>query len=606
MSALDPSTTQTTSASEATGATGGLPAPLLLCALFLVALLPMTAWYLVHHPDERHYTDAGIAMVHTGDWLTPRRPDGSLRFNKPILPYWWVSASYALLGISPFASRLPFLLAGCASVWMTYRLGKLVGGNEAAGRWAALVAVGNLQIVLASTRSIPDILLCLFTTISVYGVLSVLVYDRRDWKSYAAMYIGLALAISSKGLPAIIVVGAVALSAILYRPNRRTDWQSVLERLTNTRKLLHWPTLMIGILLAGGWFVTVYAVHGNAALNEFAHDQVGIRFEVSPLSQLVRAGLFFLWCAAVGLPWIVPLVVSRLRGRFTLGESRQRIAIVSMASGIVALAIAASFCNVVSTRYIVPVVPLCAVWLGSMLAVIQRQIVERIVRWLLLGFSLLLCVIAVALVAANLQTSHPWLAAGCALAFATLVIGIWARNMTFGTATRRTTHAVVDFGLVKLATFPAICLGLFAFLVPDEGETIVGRFHQVKPPPQPVQLIGKPALAGKMRVFDRGQISLSSIETIDAGYTPHCDMLFIADDAAMERLNLQGYQISDFPSGIGRLKERDLLRALCRGELGRYLNEHQKRCYLAVRKRMTRTADSAAAQSSGNRDVSVR
>ena len=565
MLATEPSESARTHAAASVGA---LPAPAFLCGLFLLALLRLAACYLVHHPDERHYTDAGITMVQTGDWLTPRRPDGSLRFNKPILPYWCVAVSYTFFGIGPFASRLPFLLAGCGTIWMTYQLAKLVGQSEAAGRWAALVALGNLQLVLAATRSIPDILLGLFTTLSVYGALAVVVYGRRDWKSYAAMYLGMGLAIASKGVPAVIVIGAVVAGAIVYG-----------KKWSDFKNYLHWPTMALGLCLAGGWFATVYVVHGSQSLGEFAHDQVGTRFEVAPLAQLMRAGAFLLWCALAGLPWIVPLAVARMRGRFTLDEPRQRTAIISLATGIVALAIAASFCNVVSARYIVPVVPLVAVWLGNMLASVERQKIEPILRWLLLALCLGLCAIGVALTAANIQTSHPWLAAGCAAAFTAIIFGVLIRNLG-----RHSGHAMVDFGLVKLALFPALCVGLFAFLTPDEGELIVQRLLQGEPHAPAVQLIGKPTLASKMRVFDHGHTPLAALEFPPPNFVSTYDLVLISDQSKLKQLDLREFQISEFPSGIGRLKERDVLHALCRGELGAYLGEHQKRCYVAVRK----------------------
>ena len=81
---------------------------LLIC--FVLVWAPHTYRYVKHHPDERHYTDAAVAMVQSGDYLTPRTADGGLRLKKPILTYWLVATSYRVLGISPLTSRLPFPL----------------------------------------------------------------------------------------------------------------------------------------------------------------------------------------------------------------------------------------------------------------------------------------------------------------------------------------------------------------------------------------------------------------------------------------------------------------------------------------------------------------
>src|SRR5262245_3890883 len=79
-------------------------APFLLPALlltFATGLFPFAADYLLYHPDERHYADAGIRMVQSGDFFTPRTAEGELRLRKPILPYWCVVAGFQTVGISP-------------------------------------------------------------------------------------------------------------------------------------------------------------------------------------------------------------------------------------------------------------------------------------------------------------------------------------------------------------------------------------------------------------------------------------------------------------------------------------------------------------------------
>ena len=48
-----------------------------------------------------------VRMVRTGDYVTPHFADGTRRFEKPILSYWLIAASYRHLGISLFSSRLP-------------------------------------------------------------------------------------------------------------------------------------------------------------------------------------------------------------------------------------------------------------------------------------------------------------------------------------------------------------------------------------------------------------------------------------------------------------------------------------------------------------------
>lgn len=73
----------------------------LLCLLvpFVAGLLPFSQSFFHWYTDERRGTNAAIIMGRTGDYVTPRLFDGSPRFKKPALPYWFVAASYRMFGI---------------------------------------------------------------------------------------------------------------------------------------------------------------------------------------------------------------------------------------------------------------------------------------------------------------------------------------------------------------------------------------------------------------------------------------------------------------------------------------------------------------------------
>ena len=76
-----------------------------LVAVFVVVHLPLLGDYTWHHADEYLYTDAVVRMLDAGDLSTPRYADGTLRFNKPLLTYWAVAASFATFGAH--CSELP-------------------------------------------------------------------------------------------------------------------------------------------------------------------------------------------------------------------------------------------------------------------------------------------------------------------------------------------------------------------------------------------------------------------------------------------------------------------------------------------------------------------
>ena len=128
---------------------------LLLVLLFFAALAPTLPDLSRYHGDERYYTDAAITMIQSGDYLTPRYADGTERFKKPLLTYWILCASYKLLGIGVFSSRLPFLLAGCGVVWLTWRLGRTLFPTTDSALLGAIVVAANVQTMALATRSTP-------------------------------------------------------------------------------------------------------------------------------------------------------------------------------------------------------------------------------------------------------------------------------------------------------------------------------------------------------------------------------------------------------------------------------------------------------------------
>ena len=77
-----------------------VPAALLL---LLAALRPLAV------PDEGRYADISRWMLVSGDWLTPRL-DGLPFFHKPPLTHWLQAASMAVLGVTPWAARVPGVL----------------------------------------------------------------------------------------------------------------------------------------------------------------------------------------------------------------------------------------------------------------------------------------------------------------------------------------------------------------------------------------------------------------------------------------------------------------------------------------------------------------
>ena len=79
------------------------------------------------------YAQIARTMLESGDWVTARLA-GVPYFDKPPGQVWAMAASFAVLGVSDWAARLPMALICMALAWVTMRFG--------AGRSAARPAIG--------------------------------------------------------------------------------------------------------------------------------------------------------------------------------------------------------------------------------------------------------------------------------------------------------------------------------------------------------------------------------------------------------------------------------------------------------------------------------
>jgi 4-amino-4-deoxy-L-arabinose transferase-like glycosyltransferase len=267
-----------------------------------------------------------------------------------------VLAGFKLFGVHAFGSRIFFLLAGAATVGLTYLLGKVLFRDRKIAGLAALIAASNPILIFASTRSIPDVLLVLTLTGSALGFAGLLCDGEQANKKFLwLLYLGLALAFEVKGLPAVALVGI----GILYL--RFNPWQQI-----SWKKLLYFPALLVALGMALFWFVAMWQLHGPVFLASFLEDQVGTRvtsrvvlvLQNGIVASLLLVGMFLPW-AALAIPKLKPTVAT------TWKENPQFFAFVLLwGLAIVGMgALTSKFYE----RYLLPVAPVLAIWLAWIL-----------------------------------------------------------------------------------------------------------------------------------------------------------------------------------------------------------------------------------------------
>lgn len=176
-----------------------------LFVLFLFAAVYLGSAFTPGLQDDADATHAEAAreMYVTHDYVT-LKINGNRYLEKAPLMYWLMSFSYALFGVNEFAARVPTMLAMLGLTLLAMKWGRRACG-ERAGIYAGMFAATAAGYYLFSRILIPEAILSLFIAGSFYCFLTAL-DDGKAWRWYGG-YACLALAVLTKGLLALVVVG---------------------------------------------------------------------------------------------------------------------------------------------------------------------------------------------------------------------------------------------------------------------------------------------------------------------------------------------------------------------------------------------------------------
>jgi 4-amino-4-deoxy-L-arabinose transferase-like glycosyltransferase len=207
--------------------------------------------------DEAFYAEAGREMRESGDLLTPRFNYAN-RFQKPVLYYWGVTASYAVLGVTEAAARLPAALSGIALAWLAWLCGRR-WFDEATGRVAGLVAATSLGPAAIARLALPDLPLALLISLAiVIGIEAALVPARpRPWlMTLAGAAAGAAFLM--KGPVGIVLPGLVLAALVLIERRWSALAPGPIAR-----------AIVAAVLVGAPWYVAMARAHGSAYLESF-------------------------------------------------------------------------------------------------------------------------------------------------------------------------------------------------------------------------------------------------------------------------------------------------------------------------------------------------
>ncbi len=472
---------------------------LVVVAAFLIALLGSLPLLSRYHFDEGWYTNAAIEMVRTGDYLTPRYADGSARFRKPIVTYWVLAASYTTMGIGLVASRLPFLLAGCIVLWLTYRIARSATGDSHTGAAAAAILASNIEFMESATKSTPDMLQCLFLTLSIWGAVEIIYQQRRESRWYALLYAGAGFAIATKGFLAVILLMFVWGYARFVPMTHSGE-----------RRIMHWGWLSVGAVIALSWLIGSLLFQGTSAISALFEDQIGERLEDSHTIVLTNVLLYMLTPFRFFAPWFLLLAITFLYKRDLVVQCiRLRKPLVWFVLGwFLVNVILFSLGNLMRSRYLLPTYPLLAVLLADLLMQSLRsssffRAATRTIRGVLLTALGLGLVVA----AMGWRLDPQILLGGVIFAGVTGLLYVAALRCA-------ALSALVALSLTVIAAFATLEQFIKPVLITTPARDITHRLLESQAVPQPIAAVDvRPSLVNQIRLLSGGRLILQEFRS---------------------------------------------------------------------------------------------
>jgi len=251
---------------------------------------------LLDDADATH-AEAAREMVTRGDYVT-LHVNGVRYLEKAPLMYWSVALCYRIFGVNEFATRLPSVIAVLlSSILAMAWAGRAFGARAAV--YAGLFVATATGCYLFTRILLPEAILSLLIATSLYFFLTGL-RDRTRWRWYSG-YVCVALAVLTKGLVALVFVGATALGFVVLSGEWRR-WREF--------HLVSGATVMI--LIAAPWHLLAgFRNHGFFwfyFVNEHFLRFLGRRYprDYNKLPWVLYWSLHLLWL----FPWSIYLPVA--------------------------------------------------------------------------------------------------------------------------------------------------------------------------------------------------------------------------------------------------------------------------------------------------------
>ena len=365
--------------------------------LFIVLVYVAGLFVTLFENDSAQFAVMAMRMVHENDFINLIKGHEEY-LDKPHLHYWMAAISYLIFGIQDWAYRIPAVLATLLGAYSSYGLGTQLYRKEV-GKLAALIFLTAQTIVLSNIDVRTDAILTGFTAFSLWQLV---IYIKTDsLRNLILGAIGAALAFSTKGQIAVLVIGLPILCHLAYE----RKWE----------RLISWKVLVALLVFVLVLSPVLYAYYQQFDLHtekviRGRSDRSGILFIFweQSFERLSGEGVgknssdyffffhSFLW---VFLPWtIIGLMAfgNRFREFVRVKFRRSRQLELLTLGGIILIFILISFAQFKLPHYLNITIPLFAVLSASYLYGISKPIGSKIWKFLL-GSQIFIAILVILL-----------------------------------------------------------------------------------------------------------------------------------------------------------------------------------------------------------------
>ncbi len=217
--------------------------------------------------DEGAFSEATREMLKSGNYITTYL-NGELRFDKPILIYWFQALSAKVFGLDEFALRFPSAVASMFWAFGIYWFGKKYF-QEKTAFLASFFMISSLQITIIAKAAIADALLNMCIAYSMFFIYIYL--DKREKKFLYFSFAAIAVGTLAKGPVAILIPLAVTFLYLLFKKELKLYLKTIFDPVG----------IFIFLVIALPWYLLEYMDQGMNFIDGFILKHNVSRFETS-------------------------------------------------------------------------------------------------------------------------------------------------------------------------------------------------------------------------------------------------------------------------------------------------------------------------------------